>query len=41
MVEDLGSTNGTFLDDAKLTEPQEFAAGSRLTMGATSLEMRA
>jgi hypothetical protein len=41
MVEDLGSTNGTFLDDAKLTEPQWFAPGSRLTMGATSLEMRA
>jgi pSer/pThr/pTyr-binding forkhead associated (FHA) protein len=40
MVEDLGSTNGTFLDDAKLTEPEEFPPGSRLTMGATSLEMR-
>jgi len=40
MVEDLGSTNGTFLDDAKLTEPEEFLPGSRLTMGATSLEMR-
>ena len=41
MVEDLGSTNGTFLDEAKLTEPQAFSPGSRLTMGATSLEMRA
>jgi hypothetical protein len=41
MVEDLGSTNGTFLDDARLTEPEAFAPGSRLTMGATSLEMRA
>jgi pSer/pThr/pTyr-binding forkhead associated (FHA) protein len=41
LVEDLGSTNGTFLDDAKLTEPQAFLPGSRLTMGATSLEMRA
>ncbi len=40
MVEDLGSTNGTFLDDAKLTEPEEFRLDSRLTMGATSLEMR-
>lgn len=40
MVEDLGSTNGTFLNDAKLTEPEEFLLGSRLTMGATSLEMR-
>jgi hypothetical protein len=41
MVEDLGSTNGTFLDDTKLTEPEAFPLGSRLTMGATSLEMRA
>lgn len=41
MVEDLSSTNGTFLDDAKLTEPEAFLPGSRLTMGATSLEMRA
>ena len=41
MVEDLGSTNGTFLDDARLTEPEAFPVGSRLTMGATSLEMRA
>ncbi len=40
MVEDLGSTNGTFLDDGKLTEPEEFAPGSRLTLGATTLEMR-
>ncbi len=39
-VEDLGSTNGTFLDDAKLTEPEDFLPGSRITMGATSLEMR-
>ena len=41
MVEDLGSTNGTFLNDAKLTEPEEFLPDARLTMGATSLEMRA
>jgi pSer/pThr/pTyr-binding forkhead associated (FHA) protein len=41
MVEDLGSTNGTFLDDARLTEPEAFRPGSHLTMGATSLEMRA
>ena len=41
MVEDLGSTNGTFLDDSRLTEPREFLPGSRLTLGATSLEMRA
>lgn len=40
MVEDLGSTNGTFLNDAKLTEPEEFLLDSRLSMGATSLEMR-
>ena len=39
-VEDLGSTNGSYLDDAKLTEPEEFLPGSRLKLGATSLEMR-
>lgn len=40
MVEDLGSTNGTFLDDAKLTEPAEFDVGSRVKLGATVIEMR-
>lgn len=40
MVEDLGSTNGTFLDDAKLTEPNEFEVGSRIRLGATAIEMR-
>ena len=39
-VEDLGSTNGTFLDDARLTDPVEFRIGSRIRLGATEVEMR-
>jgi hypothetical protein len=39
-VEDLGSTNGTFLDDARLYDPVEVKPGARLRFGATILEVR-
>ena len=39
MIEDLGSTNGTFLDDAKLAAPTELKRGSVIRLGATSIEL--
>jgi pSer/pThr/pTyr-binding forkhead associated (FHA) protein len=40
-VEDLGSTNGTYLNQRKLTGPSELHAGDRLRVGKTTLELRA
>lgn len=40
-VEDLGSTNGTFLNQRKLTAPSELRPGDRLRLGRTILELRA
>ena len=39
-VEDLRSTNGTFLGAARLTEPKEVAVGSVLRIGQTVLELQ-
>ncbi len=39
-VRDLGSTNGTFLNDAKVTRPTPLAAGDQLRMGKTRVEVR-
>jgi pSer/pThr/pTyr-binding forkhead associated (FHA) protein len=39
-VEDLGSTNGTFLETSRLTEPMPVAAGSTLRIGKTIFELR-
>lgn len=40
-VEDMGSTNGTFLNHGRVTEPTEVRAGDRVTVGKTTLELRA
>ncbi|MFA5786771.1 MAG: FHA domain-containing protein [Actinomycetota bacterium] len=40
MVEDLGSTNGTFLNRIKLSGPAEVAAGDQIRVGKTVLELR-
>lgn len=40
MVEDLRSTNGTFLGASRLTEPREVATGSVLRIGQTALELQ-
>lgn len=40
MVEDLRSTNGTYLGATRLTEPREVAAGSVLRIGQTMLELQ-
>ena len=40
LVEDLGSTNGTFLESAKLTQPMPVQVGSTLRIGKTVFELR-
>jgi pSer/pThr/pTyr-binding forkhead associated (FHA) protein len=39
-VEDLGSTNGTFLESNRLTEPKPVEVGSTLRIGKTIFELR-
>ena len=40
MVEDLRSTNGTYLGATRLTEPREVTVGSVLRIGQTMLELQ-
>ncbi|MGH8908748.1 MAG: FHA domain-containing protein [Egibacteraceae bacterium] len=40
LVEDLGSTNGTFLNRVKVTSPTPIAAGDQLGIGKTIVEVR-
>ena len=39
-IEDLGSTNGTFIDGARLYERVEARVGTRIRLGATEVEVR-
>lgn len=39
-VEDLGSTNGTFLESSRVTEPRPVEVGSTLRIGKTIFELR-
>ena len=39
-VEDLGSTNGTYLNQRRLTAPSELQAGDKVKLGKTTLELR-
>lgn len=39
-VEDLGSTNGTFLNDRRVAQPVEVHAGDVVKVGKTVLELR-
>jgi pSer/pThr/pTyr-binding forkhead associated (FHA) protein len=39
-VEDLGSTNGTYLNRAKVTAPSELGPGDEIRIGKTTLELR-
>ena len=41
VVEDLGSTNGTFVNDERVTEPRYLAAGDRVRVGKTMLTLEA
>ncbi|GAB48797.1 FHA domain-containing protein FhaB/FipA [Mobilicoccus pelagius] len=38
-VEDLGSTNGTFVDGRRITEPTPLKEGTQLRIGTTVLEL--
>ena len=40
VVEDLGSTNGTYLNRQRVTQPAELQRGDRVKIGKTVLEMR-
>jgi pSer/pThr/pTyr-binding forkhead associated (FHA) protein len=40
VVSDLGSTNGTFLNQVKVTRPTPIAAGDQLGIGKTTVEVR-
>ena len=40
VLEDLGSTNGTFIGNAKITQPTPIAAGVPVKIGQTTLELR-
>jgi pSer/pThr/pTyr-binding forkhead associated (FHA) protein len=39
-VEDLGSTNGTYLNQRRITSPAELRAGDRVRIGKTTLEFK-
>ncbi|MBA2427151.1 MAG: FHA domain-containing protein [Actinobacteria bacterium] len=39
-VEDMGSTNGTYLNRQRITSPAELQRGDRLKIGKTVLELR-
>jgi pSer/pThr/pTyr-binding forkhead associated (FHA) protein len=39
-VEDLGSTNGTYVNEQKLAVPATVRAGDRIRVGQTTLELR-
>lgn len=40
LVEDLGSTNGTFLDDQRVTGPVPVRAGAQIRIGQSVLELQ-
>ena len=40
LVEDLGSTNGTYLDKTKVTRPTPVPPGAKVRIGKTVLELR-
>jgi pSer/pThr/pTyr-binding forkhead associated (FHA) protein len=40
LVEDLGSTNGTYLNRAKVTQPSPVGVGDEIRIGKTTLEVR-
>ena len=40
MVEDLGSTNGTYLNRRRITGPTELQRGDKVKIGKTVMELR-
>ena len=41
MIEDLGSSNGTFVDSGQISDEVELGPGQRLRVGQTVMELRA
>ncbi|MFZ2504329.1 MAG: FHA domain-containing protein, partial [Nocardioides sp.] len=39
-IEDLGSTNGTYLGNTRITQPTTIAAGAQIRIGKTIIELR-
>jgi pSer/pThr/pTyr-binding forkhead associated (FHA) protein len=39
-IEDLGSTNGTYLNQRRITSPAELRAGDKVKIGKTTLDLR-
>ena len=39
-VEDLGSTNGTYVGSSRITQPTAITLGTRIRIGKTVLELR-
>jgi pSer/pThr/pTyr-binding forkhead associated (FHA) protein len=39
-IEDLNSTNGTYLDDTEVTSPMRVPVGARVRIGKTVLELQ-
>ncbi len=39
-VEDLGSTNGTYIGSSRLTQPTTVQLGTQIRIGKTTLELR-
>lgn len=39
-LEDLGSTNGTYVDEVQLTRAQPIEVGQRIRIGKTVMELR-
>ncbi len=39
-VEDMGSTNGTYLNQRKVSSPAEISPGDRIRVGKTTIEVR-
>jgi pSer/pThr/pTyr-binding forkhead associated (FHA) protein len=40
VLEDLGSTNGTFLGEARVSDPTPVPVGTAIKVGKTTLELR-
>ena len=40
MIEDLGSTNGTYLNRRRITSPSELQRGDHVKIGKTVMELR-
>jgi Protein kinase domain/Inner membrane component of T3SS, cytoplasmic domain len=40
LIEDKGSTNGTFVNDRRIAEPAPLAAGDRIQVGTTTMEVQ-